>query len=202
MASSISHLAGRRPGSAATSRRLETIASSEAYVVDSRNLLRVRVADATFDLTASGSVTLGGVGALGLGRSDTSGLQTAGFFSPLAGFSAIGIGDVTYVGNRTDQYIVQGGVTRLGQVVPPSFALTSLQGDIGFATTGDLALPELLYASEFGQLHLLAAGNISNAGIAMSDSAPVNFFGPETYLGVTFPTGKFRHARQPAAPAS
>jgi filamentous hemagglutinin family protein len=159
-----------------------------SYVVDNRNLLRVRVADATFHLSAKGDVTIGGLGALGLGRTGNSGLETAGFFSALAGVSAQGTGDVRIIGNRPDLYVVQGVGTRLGTVLPPSLELTAFHGDIAFGTTGELNLPKLLYASRYGQLSLLAGGDIGHFGLAMSDAAPVNFFGTESLLKTAFPT--------------
>ena len=157
--------------------------SMGSFVTDNRNLLRIRLSDATFDLAAKGEITLGGVGALSPGAISTA---TAGFFSSIAGASLTSGGDLTIVGNRAEQLILNGN-TPVGYVLPPSLAMTSFNGDLVFGFGNRLNQPRVLYASEYGQLSLFAGGDISRFGLAMSDAAPANFLGFDSYLSLTFP---------------
>ena len=147
---------------------------------DPSNLLRLRVNDATLSLTARGAVSLGGIGALGAG----SDANTAGAFSPVAGVSIATVGKIDLVQNRVEQRVAfmdlaaQGsdrGFLR-GFVLPPSLSLTSLGSDILFG--GNLA--ELLYPSRYGQLSLVAAGNLADFNLAMSDANPSDLPGEFT----------------------
>lgn len=160
-----------------------SVTAAGAFVSDSRNLLRIRLSDATVDLSARGGITLGGLGALSPGA---SGISTAGFFSSIAGASLAASGDVTIVGNRPEQVILDLN-TPAGYVLPPSLAMTSLNGDLAFGFGDRLNQPRVLYASEFGQLSLLAGGNITRFGLAMSDAAPANFFGFDSFATLAFP---------------
>lgn len=168
-----------------------TTASLGSFQLDDRNLLRVRIADATFDLTAKGSVAIGGLGALGVSGTQltTAQLSNVGFFSSIAGARVTGSGDVAIVGNRPDQILtVTNGV--FGFVLPPSLALNSINGDIVFGNIAgrNLFTSNVMYASEFGQLSLFAGGDISNLVLAMSDATPSNFFGGDSNLTTGYPT--------------
>jgi filamentous hemagglutinin family protein len=158
-----------------------------AFLFDNRNLLRVRVADATFDLTARGDVTFGGLAALGPSHNEIDYIEAAGFFSAISGVSATTNGSIAVISNRPELYIVD-GTTRLATVLPPSLELAAINGDIGFGTAFDLARPKVMASSRYGQLSLLAGGSIANFALGMSDAAPTNMFGVLTRLNSTFPT--------------
>ncbi len=147
---------------------------------DPRNLLRIRVNDATVSLVARGDVTIGGIGALGAqqtfaGVNDV--LGAAGSFTPVAGVSITTGGAVDLVQNRPEQRVSfmdqasqasdEGGFLQ-GYVLPPSLSLTSLTSNILLGN----GRPELLYPSQFGQLSLVAGGDISNFALSMSDANP------------------------------
>ena len=154
---------------------------------DARNLLQVRIADATFDLTARGSVTIGGLGALSVSRDQISTLDTLGFFSATAGFSALGNENVTLVNNRAEFLYFPTPSTPLTVILPPSLEMTSLFGDIGLGQQGSPVLPGIMAASRYGQLSLLAGGSAGHFGLAMSDAAASNMFGTLDALAVSFP---------------
>ncbi len=155
---------------------------------DVRNLLRLRISDATLNLSARGDVTFGEVGALGVGgRSnpvpDSTG-AASGFYSATASATITTLGDVTDVGNRIELFVNTAGSLRGRTVLPPSLSFASLQGNIGFGsedlapeTFANLFQPRILYPSRYGQLSLLAGGNIENFSLAMSDAAPADFGG-------------------------
>ncbi len=159
---------------------------SQLAANDQRSLLRLRVADAALAITARGSVTLGGIGALGVQRpiaSIADRLGSAGFFSPIAGVSISTVGAIELAPNRVDQRVsfsAQEASAALlalsGYVLPPSLELTSLASDIALSN----ANPKLLYPSRFGQLSLIAGGDISNYALAMSDANPSDLPGAFT----------------------
>ena len=167
-----------------------TTSTLGSFQADNRNLLRIRVADATFDLTAKGSVTVAGLGALGVAGSQLPGAQLSnvGFFSSIAGAELTGTVDVAIIGNRPDQILTTANNV-FGFVLPPSLSLHSINGDISFGNgvNKNLFSSNVMYASEYGQLSLLAGGDISNFALAMSDAAPSHFFGGDTLLTASFP---------------
>lgn len=166
-----------------------TINTLGAFQTDDRNLLRVRISDATFDLSARGSVTIAGLGALGVAGSQlpNAQLSTVGFFSSIAGARLTGSGDVVIVGNRPDQILTNTNNV-FGFVLPPSLSLNSINSDIVFGNIDgkNLFTSNLMYASEYGQLSMFAGGDISNIALAMSDAAPSNFFGGDSNLTTGF----------------
>ncbi|OYW16586.1 MAG: hypothetical protein B7Z39_01005 [Novosphingobium sp. 12-64-8] len=158
---------------------------------DTRNLLRLRVNDATIALTARGDVTIGGIGALGAVSQDGSqidALNAAGFFTPVAGVSVSSVGKVDLAQNRIEQRVSFMDVTTLasdqgvlkGYVLPPSLALGSLASDIVLGN----GTAELLYPSQFGQLTLVAGGNISDYALSMSDANASDL--PGAFTNTTF----------------
>lgn len=153
------------------------------------NLLRVRVSDAMFSLSAKGNARIGGVGALGVSGGENEGL---GFYSALSGFSIAAIESVQIIGNRPGQFVEDGDI-KLGYVLPPSLSLTSIAGAVGFLdfekAVGDtpLARPRVMYGSEYGQLQLLSAESIEGLTLAMSDVTPVNMFGKTDINMLRFP---------------
>ena len=139
---------------------------------DKLQYLRVRLAQANIALSASGSIALAGVSALGAARGDSSidEYNQAGFFKPSASFSATAIGNLAYEDNRLEQtvpfQIGTGGAGGFGgAVLPPTLGLASLTGSLTAPS-----LPLLLYPSVQGNLQLFSAGDITNLVIAMSDS--------------------------------
>lgn len=138
--------------------------------------LRVRLADAVVDVSASGSATLASVSALGVDRSQSSG----GFYSPSAGFSLSAvetarIAQTKGLGNQKDygQFAsfrspASGSETAYSQILPPSLSLVSLTESVELPQNS----PQILYASSFGQLRILSAGNIEGLVIGMDDSDP------------------------------
>ncbi|HEX8055585.1 MAG TPA: filamentous hemagglutinin family protein [Novosphingobium sp.] len=164
---------------------------------DNRNLLRLRVSDATVSLQANGSVAIGGIGAL-YAATDAGGRDGAEFFSPIAGADIQANGAVDLVENRYELYYRDRNNNLLGTTLPPSLALTSLFDDIsiGGITTGAadssgvaslFRTSSILAPSRYGQLSLLAGGNIDNLSLAMSDATPRNYFGQSATATITFP---------------
>ncbi len=136
--------------------------------------LQVRIADATFALTAEGSIAMAGVSALAAfpaGSSDEE-YNAAGYFSPLSSFAATASGSLSYTDNRSNQIVPfqlsAGGAGIFGgSVLPPNFSLSALTNSL--YTPG---VPLELYPSATGSLSLFSAGNISSLVIAMSDAEP------------------------------
>ncbi|WP_225206568.1 filamentous haemagglutinin family protein [Novosphingobium huizhouense] len=160
---------------------------NESDIPDTRNLLRLRVADATIALTARSGVDLGGIGALGAERAEgeiNRTLNSAGFFSPIAGVSIDTIGQIDLTNNRKEMRVpfVDIGTSQsvssflFGYVLPPSLALHSLSSDLVFGNS----YPGILYPSKFGQLSLVAGGDLSSFALAMSDANPSDLPGAFT----------------------
>ncbi|OYU36050.1 filamentous haemagglutinin family protein [Novosphingobium sp. PASSN1] len=154
---------------------------------DSRNLLRVRVSDAAVSLTARGTADIGGVGALGANEASATidlQLNSAGFFSPIAAFSASTMGTLNLAANRREQRVLFTGQNTdaenasflLGNVLPPTLLLRSLSGDLKLGNGS----PLLLYPSRYGQLSLVAGGNMGQFALAMSDANPSDLPGAFT----------------------
>lgn len=154
---------------------------------DRRNLLRVRVSDAAVSLTARGTVDIGGLGALGANEASATidlQLNTAGFFSPIASFSAATTGTLNLAANRREQRVLftaqdtdaERASFLLGNVLPPSLLLSSLSGDLQLGNGS----PLLLYPSRYGQLSLVAGGDMGRFALAMSDANPSDLPGAFT----------------------
>lgn len=135
--------------------------------------LQVRVADATFSLTADGSIALAGVSALAATQgSSNDAYNAAGYFTANAAFSATATGSLTYNDSRTNQNVpfqLGAGSAGIfgGSVLPPSVSLSALTNNLSLTGT---ALE--LYPSATGELDLFSAGSITSLVIAMSDSEP------------------------------
>ncbi len=157
---------------------------------DSRNLLRLRVSNATLNLSANGAVELAGIGALGVGNSDNA----DGFFSPIAGANLSANGSLTLARNRAELFADAGYVTGPREslvpveaaILPPSLSLTSTQSDI-IVRIGSRSVQSisLLYPSQVGQLRLAAGGNLSNFALAMIDADPSDVPGAFSTSSVT-----------------
>ncbi|MEI6643492.1 MAG: filamentous hemagglutinin family protein [Novosphingobium sp.] len=148
-----------------------------ADVPDQRNLLRIRVSDAAVSLTARGTVDIGGVSALGANEAVSTlalTLNSTGFFSPIAAVSASTIGSLDLVINRREQRVgfmppvsEIGTVSFLfGTVLPPTLQLRSLSGDLSIGNGSAM----LMYPSQYGQLSLVAGGDVGRFALAMSDA--------------------------------
>lgn len=169
-------------GSTLTTGSYDAVAGS-----DNRNLLRLRVNDAVVSLTARGDVAIGGIGALGAEQNlaqVADHLNDAGFYSAIAGVSVATAGTIDLVQNRAEQRVAfmdqsatetDRGSLR-GYVLPPSLSLSSLSSDLVIGNGN----PELLYPSQYGQLQLIAGGDISNYQLAMSDANPSDLPGAFT----------------------
>ena len=131
--------------------------------------LRLRVSDATASLTATGSVELAAIAALGV-RERTP-LNGAGFYTARAGVSVVGNGAVTLDSRGKD---IETGFSRdigsvantTGILLPGSLSVAALAGDI------DLAGPIVLFPSATGQLALFSGGDIAPLTLAMDDGDP------------------------------
>lgn len=154
---------------------------------DIRNLLRIRVADSTVSLNARSSVVIGGIGALGAeqaGANLNSQLNSAGFFSPVAGVSASTVGKLSLVQNRKEMRVafmdldtsISSASFLRGYVLPPSLALSSLSSDLAFGN----GIASLQYPSRYGQLSLVAGGNMGSFALSMSDANPSDLPGAFT----------------------
>ncbi len=158
---------------------------------DARNLLRLRVSNATLDLTANGTVDVAGIGALGVGNNDNA----DGFFTPVAGASVTSNGALTLSRNRVEQFAsaayVADSVEKLslvaGQVLPPSLSLVSTQSDIIIPTAAGQPPVSLLYPSRVGQLRLVAGRDLSQFGLAMIDADPSDVPGAFSISNVIAP---------------
>ena len=136
--------------------------------------LQVRLANADLALSATGSIAMAGVSALGAanGLNSTTEYNAAGFYSPTAAFSAVATGALAYNDNRSNQTVpfqlgLGGAGVFGGSVLPPSVTLAALTDSLTAREQ-----PLLLYPSASGSLNLFSAGSIDSLVIAMSDSNP------------------------------
>jgi hypothetical protein len=156
---------------------------NKALVVD--DTLRLRLSDATIDLTARGDVTLEGVSSLGVLQRDdvdhaVQNQYGANFYSPAAGVSLTGDGSVT-VQNTGDAILTS---TFAGTVVlPGSLAVVAIGGDVTL-NTNPTVVASVLAPSPVGTLTLAAGADINSATVAMLDSVP----GPSAVFPTVLPT--------------
>ena len=179
-----------------------TIPERFSYLSDTRNLLRVRVSNATAALSATGAIDIGGIGALGATDARAFGNSKArdnanGFFTALAGVSFLSMDDVTIVRNRPEllsnfNAVLPDGALRAtyGNVLAPSLSLASLNGTAGFGTLDTLGYEfsslVMLYPSAMGQLTWLSAGSIGDFALAMSDADPTDLPGAFTAADLSY----------------
>lgn len=162
---------------------------STTFTVDDRptsleNLLRIRISDATVDVSAGGDIDLQGVASLGVlqmvkvldNSKQENNLNALGLYSEHASLRLTADGGIS-VANGNDNLLTQfdsvnatNGVQNA--VYPGSFAAIALTGDLNIATGGlnQGASAVLLDPSAEGQLELIAGGNIAPATIAMLDA--------------------------------
>ncbi len=150
------------------------------FAVTVDNLLRLRLTDATVDITSHGGVDIQGIGALGVGVADLSqdqaNLDAQGFYSADASVSILAGGPVTIANSGADLVTTSSQATNLTQsiVYPGSFEAVSLTNSLDIVTSGgnNIATTVLLYPSPTGTLRLIADGDISPLTIAMEDASP------------------------------
>jgi len=141
------------------------------------NGLRVRLTDATVDITAQDVITLQGIAALGASQAATevqNDLMARGFYGNYSGVSLTANGQVTVRNNGADVVTAAGranGFTHTA-VYPGSLEAVSLTGDLTLTTasqTNNVAANLLLYPSPVGTLTLVAGADIAGTVIAMDD---------------------------------
>ncbi|GAA0528202.1 hypothetical protein GCM10008941_04480 [Rhizomicrobium palustre] len=149
--------------------------SRNGGVANISNLLELRLSDATVTVTANGSASLLGIGALGVTQQNRGGgatpelinnLNAAAFYSPNASIAITANGTVS-LANSDANTLVGDTVYVTRTVYPGSLAVTSLTGDLLFGSASILMMP-----SQTGQLRLLAARNIAPVILAMLDADP------------------------------
>ncbi|WP_310474883.1 filamentous hemagglutinin family protein, partial [Sandarakinorhabdus sp.] len=163
--------AGSAIASAGRLRLAGTTASPSAALED--NLLRIRVADATADISARGALTIAAI-------TSTDG---QGFFSQAAGVSLLANGDLrlTNAGKGVLSPFTIGNDANPngapGALLPGTLLAATLFGDLDLsAGVGSTAL--VLVPSPVGQLKLFAGGDIVSATLAMDDGDPSLTPGP------------------------
>jgi filamentous hemagglutinin family protein len=150
------------------------------FAVTEADLLRLRLTNATVDITAHGGVDIQGVGALGVGLADHSrdqvNLDAQGFYSADAAVSILADGPITIANSGADLVTTSSQATNLTQsiVYPGSFQAISLTNSLDIVTSGgnNIATAVLLYPSPTGTLRLIADGDIAPLTIAMVDASP------------------------------
>ncbi|RIA46328.1 filamentous hemagglutinin family protein [Hephaestia caeni] len=145
----------------------------EPLLAETPQYLRVRLADAVVDVSASGSATLASVSAFG----DERGQSSAGFFFPAAKLSmsaneTVRIAQTAGLAGygQVPSYLVLGTLvpTDYFQILPPTLELTSFSGKVDLPQNK----PQLLYPSQLGQLRIYSAGDIDRLVIGMDDADP------------------------------
>jgi filamentous hemagglutinin family protein len=138
------------------------------------NTLRLRLADATIDLSAHGDVTIQGVAALGVQNNTannsniTSDAYASNFYSAGAGVSVVGDGSITFANVGSDVLPI-GQITTT--VLPGSLAAVALEGNLNL--NGNTSVHAvLLDPSDSGTLILAAGADITPVNVAMLDSEP------------------------------
>jgi hypothetical protein len=138
-------------------------------------------------LQANGSVAVGGIGSL-YAAGDIGGVSNQEFYSPIAGVDIQGNDAVDLVENSFELFVRDNNKNLFGAPLPPSLGLTSLFGDISIGSPDKFNGSSILAPSRYGQLTLLAGGNIDDLSLAMSDAQPRNFFGQSTAVAsLVFP---------------
>lgn len=188
-------------GAIATAGTVNDRNSIITVAIDKRNLLNIRLNDATLSIGARGQVDIGGVSAFGAHlANDVPTLLRAenlGFYSPVAALNIGTVDDVNITGNSTPQRSPFGsqvnadGFISSELVLPGSLNLTSIGGSLQFgravASNGTLIVRDafLLYPSIYGQLNLAAAGDVNNLSLAMLDSDPADLPGAFSIYSAT-----------------
>lgn len=158
-----------------------SIASAGAVVINPNarpvdNTLRLRVADAAASITASGSVLMQGVGALGVNESPDkvqANLDSQGFYGQAASISILADGTVTVTNSAADLLTASSAAADYTSVAvyPGTLEAVSMLSNIDLQTR-DAGGGIFLYPEPRGTLTLLAAGRIAPVIIAQDDGDP------------------------------
>ncbi|MGC1302542.1 MAG: filamentous hemagglutinin family protein, partial [Caulobacteraceae bacterium] len=162
--------------------------------VPTPDTLRLRLTDATIDLSAHGDVDIEGVGALGVQNNPSTQTNQTGngyaqnFYSPNAGVSLVSDGSVSFdnpTGGGTGSDLIpndSGSVPGLNNaVLPGSLTAVALEGDLNLKGA---AAAVLLDPSPTGTLTLAAGADLTPVSLAMLDSEP----GSSDIFPVVLPT--------------
>jgi filamentous hemagglutinin family protein len=151
------------------------------------NTLRLRLADATINVTAHGDITLDGIKAFAVQNSALNGAgnpsndYAANFYSPNAGVSLVGDGSVLL--QQSGDVLTFGGSGDLLQqhlaVLPGSLTAVGLTGDLSLTNTlvnvngtNPNVYGVVLSPSPNGELILAAGSDVTGTTIAMLDNQP------------------------------
>jgi hypothetical protein len=174
-------------GDVASAGRVSLPSPAIGVVTSTDDTLRLRLSDATIDLTARGDVTLEGISSLGVMQNEFDPAAAAlpnrygvNFYSPVAGVSLTADGSVT-IQNAGDAIPVRATADTV--VLPGSLAAIAIGGDLTLNTNPFLA-SSLLAPSPVGTLTLAAGADIAPATVAMLDNVP----GPNAAFPAVLPT--------------
>ncbi len=155
--------AGRAVASSGLLRQISATAG-----VREDNLLRLRVTDATIDVTATHGLDVGGITALGTRETP---LNAAGFYTAVSGVSLRTDGAARLFDLGADVLTIfdlrgDGNATVQGALLPGSLGIAALFGDIQIDGRA------VLYPSAVGQLRLFAGGDLAPVTLSMDDGDP------------------------------
>ena len=149
--------------------------SSGPVAVD--NSLRLRLADATVDVTAHDDIDLQGIAALGVQAPATltpanltSDAYAENFYSSAASVSLISDGSVT-LANKGADVLLSTAAGEPPAVLPGSLTAVALNGDLNLNTNSSVPVV-LLDPSPSGTLTLAAGADVAPVNLAMLDSEP------------------------------
>jgi hypothetical protein len=134
--------------------------------------LAIRIADATADLSAGGSLSILGVAALAPG----SGNNRNAFYSSDSGLDLLANGAITVTYDQP-MVTLPGQTGSIVQLLPASFISTSIAGDFRLASGAAAGSSTAMIPSAQGQLQVFAGGNIAGTTIGMEDADPGNLPG-------------------------
>jgi filamentous hemagglutinin family protein len=161
--------------------------SASSKIANADDTLRLRLSDATIDLTARGDVTIEGISSLGTMQYELNAALVktpngygANFYSPTAGLSLTADGSVV-VQNGGDAILTSNGADTV--VLPGALTAIALGGDLTL-NGNPLVASSILAPSAVGTLVLAAGADIDPAAIAMLDSIP----GPSAAFPAVLPT--------------
>ncbi len=151
---------------------------------DRRNLLNLRINDATLAFAANGSVDIGGISAFGPNYSLL--LNDFGYYTPISALRVNSLQGLHLVSNETVQRLNVTLTSREDEqttVLPGSVDLTAMFGSVDFGSTyirsKQIGLTDnfLLYPSIYGNLSLTSGGDLRNFALAMLDADPADLPG-------------------------
>ena len=172
-----------------TDNGVETSLNTPEVIADE---FALRIADATAELKAGGSISIQGVAALApsqptvlngfSGTPSGAGLTSldnrAGFYSPVSGLDLLANGSVlvTYDKQNSGAFLGQlvglqvDVTTGLESILPASFTTTSIAGNVTIAPATNSEV--LMVPSSRGELGIFAGGGIAGTTLGMMDADP------------------------------